>query len=179
LANVVSYIPANSVSLCDCTSGDRPWRPPSPSPAPPPSRPAPDRSAGGRRDATVAPSGRRSAAGRLAYAVVAPALLAAIVFELARHSTGWWQLAAFGLGPDLALLLGAGEGLAQGQLHARAVPVYNAVHRFWGPAALAALASVGPLGRGFFVGALGWGFHVTLDRSLGYGLRTRDGFQRA
>ena len=32
---------------------------------------------------------------------------------------------------------------------------------------------------GYLVGALAWAFHVSLDRAVGYGLRTRDGFQRA
>jgi len=121
----------------------------------------------------LSPGARRSI-----YALAALALLAAIAFELAGHSTGWWQLAAFAIGPDLALLLGAGEGLERGQLHSRAVPVYNAVHRFHGPVALAAVVAVGVLPLGFFVGALAWGLHVALDRAMGYGLRTRDGFQR-
>lgn len=77
-----------------------------------------------------------------------------------------------------AALLGGGEGLERGQLHARAVPLYNVVHRVAGPVALAALVALGVLPLGFLVGALAWGFHVTLDRALGYGLRTRDGFQR-
>jgi hypothetical protein len=57
------------------------------------------------------------------------------------------------------------------------VPVYNAVHRFWGPVALG-LAAAFFLPAGFFVGALAWALHVSLDRALGYGLRTPDGFQR-
>jgi hypothetical protein len=122
---------------------------------------------------------RRSSVARLLYALLALGLLAAIALEIARHDTGWWQLAAFGLGPDLALLLGAGSGLERGQLHPRAVPVYNALHRFWGPLALGALAALGLVSTGFLVGALAWAFHVALDRAVGYGLRTRDGFQRA
>jgi hypothetical protein len=121
---------------------------------------------------------RRSYA-RASYALLAAALLAAILFELGRHGTGYWQLAAFGLGPDLALLLGIGAGLERGQLHPRAVALYNLVHRFWGPLALAVLAAVGFLSLGFLVGALAWAFHVSLDRALGYGLRTPDGHQRA
>src|SRR5215207_1089673 len=116
---------------------------------------------------TTAVSHPRTTTPRLAYALLASGLLAAIVFELARHGTGWWQLAAFGLGPDLALLLGAGAGLARGQVHPRAVPVYNLVHRSWGPIALAALASLGVLSLGFLVGALAWAFHVSLDRAVG------------
>jgi hypothetical protein len=121
----------------------------------------------------------RKPTARLVYATLAALLVAAIAFEVASHGAGYWQLAAFGVGPDLALLAGAGAGLQKGQLHPRAVPVYNLVHRYWGPLALAAAASFGLVPLGFFVGALAWGFHVSLDRAIGYGLRTRDGFQRA
>jgi hypothetical protein len=55
---------------------------------------------------------------------------------------------------------------------------YSTVHRFWGPIALAALAARGVLSAGFLIGALTWAFHIALDRALGYGLRTRDGYQR-
>jgi len=113
---------------------------------------------------------------RTVYALLALALAGAIAFELARTGAGWWQLVAFGAGPDLALFLGVGAGLAKGQLHPRAVPLYNAVHRFWGPVALLAVSFVLP--AGYLVAALAWGFHVALDRTVGYGLRTRDGFQR-
>jgi hypothetical protein len=122
---------------------------------------------------------RRSSTGRLVYAALAALLLVAIAFAIARHGTGYWQLAAFGLGPDLALLAGVGVGLQKGQLHPRAVPLYNLVHRYWGPLALAAAAALALLPLGFLVGALAWGLHVSLDRAVGYGLRTRDGFQRA
>jgi hypothetical protein len=119
----------------------------------------------------------RSATGRLTYATFAALLVAAMVVEAITHSS-YWQIAAFGIGPDLALLYGAGRDLAQGQLHPRAVGVYNLVHRFWGPLALGAAAALGIVPIGFLVGALTWAFHVALDRALGYGLRTRDGFQR-
>ena len=100
---------------------------------------------------------------RIAYATLAAALLAAAIV------VGPWQLVVAGaVAPDLALLLGAGAP-APGQLHPRAVPYYNAVHRFWGPALLAPL--VPALG-------LAWGFHVALDRAVGYGLRDAHGFQR-
>jgi hypothetical protein len=121
----------------------------------------------------------RTVAPRLAYATLAAVLLTAIVIETVNHGTGYWQLAAFGLGPDLALFYGAGRGLVKGQLHPRAVGLYNLLHRFWGPAALLTLASIGLLPLGFFIGPLAWAFHIALDRSIGYGLRTRDGFQRA
>jgi hypothetical protein len=121
----------------------------------------------------------RSTAGRLAYAALATLLLVLIVFETAEHATGFWQLAAFGLGPDLALVYGAVTGLERGQLHPRAVPLYNLLHRFWCPLALLTLASLGLVPLGYFVGGLAWCLHIGLDRALGYGLRTRDGFQRA
>jgi hypothetical protein len=111
------------------------------------------------------------------YAALLAALLTATVFEAAKHG-GLGAALAGGLAPDLALLLGAGAGLAPGQLHPRAVPAYNAVHRFWGPVALAAAVSLGLLGTGWLVAGLAWGVHVALDRTVGYGLRTRDGFQQ-
>ncbi len=45
--------------------------------------------------------------GRIAYATVAGLLLVAIGLEIAKRVTGFWQVAAFGFGPDLALLYGA------------------------------------------------------------------------
>jgi hypothetical protein len=129
--------------------------------------------------AHAAPAVRpRGTAARVAYAVLAALLLVAVVLETARHGTGYWQIAVFGLGPDVALLFGAGSGLAKGQLHPRAVGLYNLLHRFWGPLVLAALASFGLIPLGYLIGALAWAFHIALDRALGYGLRTRDGFQR-
>ena len=119
----------------------------------------------------------RPDARRPAYAALAAALLAAALFELLRHDTGWWQFFAFGAAPDLALFLGAGAGLAKGQLHPRAVPVYNALHRFAGPLAFGVVAAAF-LPLGYFVGALAWGLHIAVDRVAGYGLRTPDGFQR-
>jgi len=119
----------------------------------------------------------RSALRRVLFAVLTTLFLAAAITGAIVLGTGWWQLFAFGLGPDVALLAGVGAGLAKGQLHPRAVPLYNALHSYWGPALLA-LAAVA-LPAGYLVGALAWGFHISLDRTVGYGKRTRDGFQRA
>ena len=80
---------------------------------------------------------------RPAYALLAVSLLAAVVAAVAKGQAEWWMAVAFGLGPDVALLLGAGRGLEKGQLHPRAVPLYNVLHRFWGPVALAAVAAAG------------------------------------
>jgi hypothetical protein len=122
--------------------------------------------------------GARRKPSQVAYPLLAVLLLGAIVFEVSKHSTGYWQIAVFAIGPDLALLGGFGDDLDRGQLNPRAVPIYNAVHRFLGPLALGILASLGPVPVGLLVGALTWALHIAIDRSLGYGLRTRDGFQR-
>jgi hypothetical protein len=116
---------------------------------------------------------------RIAYAALAAALLVAAVLEAVKHGTGYWQLAVFALGPDLALVYGVGAGLERGQLHPRAVRLYNLLHRFWLPAALGVAAAAGLLPIGYLVGALAWAFHISVDRAAGYGLRNRDGFQRA
>jgi hypothetical protein len=116
---------------------------------------------------------------RLAYAALAAGLVGLIVLVYARETVGWWPVVAFGLAPDLPLLLGAGKGLERGRLHPRAVPLYNAAHRFWGPLTLAAIALVASLPAAWLVGALAWATHVAVDRAVGYGLRTRDGFQRS
>jgi Domain of unknown function (DUF4260) len=121
----------------------------------------------------------RHSLARATYALIAIALAAAIAAELIAHGTGWWQLGIFGLGPDAALFAGLGSGLAKGQLHPRAIPLYNALHSLVGPIVLLALAATGVLGVAWLVGGLTWTFHIVLDRALGYGKRTRDGFQRA
>jgi Domain of unknown function (DUF4260) len=109
---------------------------------------------------------------RALYAVLALALLGACL-SVEGH---WWPAVVLGIAPDLALLAGFGRGLAPGQMHPRAVPLYNALHRFPGPVVLgAALVALGlsPLAP------LAWALHIAVDRTLGYGLRTRDGFRRA
>ncbi len=116
--------------------------------------------------------------GRPAWGALAAALFGAGLAVVLTQGAGGWQLAAFALAPDLPLLAGGGRGLARGQLRRRAVPAYNALHRLSGPAALALVLLAG-LGAGWLVAALAWSAHIALDRSLGYGLRTRDGLQRA
>ena len=113
---------------------------------------------------------------RIAYAALTALLIAALALEVAATDTSWWLVVVFLLGPDIALLLGIGSGLEKGQLHPRAVPLYNALHRYWGPAALA-LASI-VLPEGWLAAALAWALHVSVDRTVGYGLRTPEGFQR-
>ena len=92
--------------------------------------------------------------------------------------TGLWQFFVFGAMPDVALFLGVGSGLAKGQLHPRAVPLYNALHHPAGPLAFAIVAAAF-MPVGYLVGAAAWALHLGIDRVAGYGLRTPDGFQRA
>jgi hypothetical protein len=119
---------------------------------------------------------RTRTARRAAYGLLSAALLAAAIAAVIEHGSGWWLFTAFIIAPDLALLLGMGPGLEKGRLHPRAVPHYNALHSFFGPALLAIAAIV--LGPGALIGALAWALHIAFDRSVGYGMRTRDGFQR-
>lgn len=120
---------------------------------------------------------RSRSASRAAYATAGAALLALAAAAASEH--GAWALASVGLlGPDLALLLGAGRGLAHGQLHPRAVGAYNALHRFWAPLALVIAAGLDVLGPGWLALGLAWAAHVAVDRAVGYGLRDAQGFQR-
>jgi Domain of unknown function (DUF4260) len=112
-----------------------------------------------------------------AFALLTALLLSAAVAGAVAHGSGWWLLAAFAIGPDIALLFGFGTGLEKGRLHPRAVRLYNAAHSYWGPALVAVAAAALP--SGFLIGALAWAFHISLDRAIGYGMRTRDGFQRS
>jgi len=84
----------------------------------------------------------------------------------------------FAIAPDLSFLAGMGGGLARGQLHPRAVPIYNAVHRYWAPVVLVAVTLVLHSPEWLAAG-LAWIAHISFDRSLGFGLRTREGFQRS
>jgi hypothetical protein len=119
----------------------------------------------------------RRPAARAAIAALAAGLLGAAVAVVVTTGAGWaWVAAAF-VAPDVALLLGAGRGLAPGQLHPRAVPLYNAFHHPAGPIALAALWAAGLAGAGPLAAALAWGAHIAMDRAAGYGMRTRSGHQ--
>jgi uncharacterized protein DUF4260 len=113
---------------------------------------------------------------RAAYGLLSAVLLAAAIAAVISHGSGWWIFTAFIVAPDLGVLLGMGSGLEKGRLHPRAIRLYNALHSLIGPALLA-LAAIA-LGPGALIGALAWAFHICFDRSIGYGMRTRDGFQR-
>src|SRR6185436_14283546 len=94
----------------------------------------------------LSPAARRAVA-----AVGALILLTAAVAVALDAGTGWWQLGIFLIATDVALLAGAGRGLERGQLHPRAVALYNALHRPIGPALLAVAALTGVLGVGYLV----------------------------
>lgn len=82
--------------------------------------------------------------------------------------------------PDLTFLVGVGQPVEKGYLPTRAVPYYNAMHRFLPPLLLTLIVGVGlaplePAGLVLFVAGLSWMAHVALDRAAGYGLRNPDG----
>ncbi|MCA9860303.1 MAG: DUF4260 family protein [Thermomicrobiales bacterium] len=115
---------------------------------------------------------------RIGWGAAAIALLAGTVLQVQDHGGGWLAL-GFALMPDLGLIAGIDRGLAKGQLAPRAVPIYNALHRFIGPALVAALALSGVIPAVWLAAALGWALHISIDRAVGYGLRGNDGFQRS
>ncbi|MFF4396022.1 DUF4260 family protein [Streptomyces sp. NPDC001480] len=83
--------------------------------------------------------------------------------------------------PDLTFLVAVDEAprMAKGQLAPRAVPYYNAMHRALVPVALIALYTVAPIAWApGFAALCGWLAHISYDRAFGYGLRTKEGFQR-
>lgn len=114
---------------------------------------------------------------RLAYAALGFVAAGLGIATVVTQHASWWPLVVLAIAPDIALVVGASPGLERGRLHPRAVPLYNAVHRFWAPAFLVLVAAV--LRQPAWVaGGLAWISHIGFDRSLGFGLRTPQGFQR-
>ena len=111
---------------------------------------------------------------RLGWAVLGAAALAGAFIVAGADA---WQTWVFLFLPDVGLLAGMSPGLQQGQLHPRAVPLYNALHVPVGPIVLALASLV--IGIDWFAGALAWAAHIAIDRAFGYRLRTREGFIRA
>ena len=114
---------------------------------------------------------------RLVWALVAVALIAIVIYLVRDRGHGWIAL-AFAVMPDIGLLAGISPNLQKGQIHPRAVPLYNALHRLVGPAALLLIGATGAVGDWALVAAVAWAAHVAVDRALGYGLRDREGFVR-
>jgi hypothetical protein len=110
---------------------------------------------------------------RLGWAALGAAALAG-AFILAGADA--WQTWVFLVLPDIALLYGMSPGLEKGQLHPRAVRLYNALHMPVGPTLLALASLV--IGIDWFAGALAWIAHIAIDRAFGYRLRDRQGFIR-
>ncbi|MYR45591.1 DUF4260 family protein [Streptomyces sp. SID5910] len=104
------------------------------------------------------------------------------VVEAVNHGWAAGLLAfAFFLAPDLTFLVGLSVAprMEKGQLPPRAVPYYNAAHRALVPLALVVLYPLTPLTWApAFAALCGWLAHISYDRAFGYGLRTKEGFQR-
>lgn len=115
---------------------------------------------------------------RLGWAAGGLAGIALAIYVLVVHQAAWWPFAVFLIAPDITFLVGLQPGLQRGQLARRAVPVYNAAHRFWAPAVLVILSFVLGGWAGTAAG-LAWCAHIAIDRSFGFGLRTPEGFQSA
>ncbi|MGW8702535.1 DUF4260 family protein [Streptomyces eurythermus] len=107
---------------------------------------------------------------------------ASAVVECVRHGWPATLLAlAFLVLPDLTFLVALDEAppMAKGQLPPRAVPYYNALHRALVPFTLAVAYAALPLDwPPAFAALCGWLAHISYDRALGYGLRTKEGYQR-
>jgi hypothetical protein len=115
---------------------------------------------------------------RLPFLVVGGTLLAVAIGLAVTWDTGVSSVLLFALLPDAALLLAIGQTAERGQLPSRAVPAYNLMHHPAVPLALLALAAAGVFGHYWLVAALAWSAHIAIDRGVGYGLRTKDGWQR-
>jgi hypothetical protein len=89
---------------------------------------------------------------RVAYGALGIGLAALAVWQVVGRGTGLWHVAAFAVAPDLPLLFGGTK--ERGRISRRAVRLYNATHRFWGPVAIA-VASLG-LGTAWLAGASAW-----------------------
>lgn len=113
---------------------------------------------------------------RKTYGLLAAALAGATITTLVATDASGWAALGFAVMPDLALLAGMSSGLEKGRLHPRAVPLYNALHSFIGPVALGTASLA--LGPTWLAAALAWGTHIAVDRAVGYGMRTPEGFQR-
>lgn len=116
---------------------------------------------------------------RLAYLALGLIAAGLAIYLISSRGASVLPLIVFAIAPDLALLLGAAPGLARGQIHPRAVPLYNAVHRLWVPLVLIVVALVILRSPSWVVAGLAWLAHIAFDRSSGFGLRSREGFQRS
>jgi uncharacterized membrane protein YfcA len=114
---------------------------------------------------------------RLVWAVVAVVAIP-VTFLLARERGDGWIAILFAIMPDIGLVYGFSSSLAKGQLHPRAVPLYNALHSAGGPLITLLAGLSGPAPGWILVAGLAWLSHVAFDRAIGYGLRDRNGYIR-
>jgi hypothetical protein len=97
---------------------------------------------------------------------LAVAAVTAVLY--ARTGVSWWLFAALWLAPDLSML-----GYLAGAC--RGARVYNAIHTYVTPAALALCALLLHAHVALAIAVI-WANHIGVDRLLGYGLRYADGF---
>ncbi|NGN64990.1 DUF4260 domain-containing protein [Streptomyces sp. A7024] len=120
---------------------------------------------------------------RTAWAASALFWGALAVMEGMNHGALAYLFAAvFFIAPDLTFLVAVRDARTArpGQLPPRAVPFYNAAHRALVPVALLVIYTYAPITWAPILAALsGWIAHISMDRAFGYGLRTKEGFQRA
>ena len=114
---------------------------------------------------------------KLVYAALGFVATSLAIAEVVTQHATWWPLVVFAMAPDLSFLVSMSTGLARGQLAPRAVPIYNAVHRYWVPVVLVVITFLVHSPEWVAAG-LAWIAHISFDRSLGFGLRTPDGFQK-
>jgi uncharacterized protein DUF4260 len=97
---------------------------------------------------------------------LAVAAVSAVLY--ARTGASWWLFAALWLVPDLSML-----GYLGGSC--RGARIYNAVHSYIAPAALAISALLLDA-HNLLPISLVWVNHIGVDRLLGFGLKYADGF---
>jgi hypothetical protein len=95
------------------------------------------------------------------------AAVAALLYS--RTGASWWLFGGLWLVPDLSML-GYLAGPCQG------ARIYNAIHSYVAPGALALVALLLPGTRAALPIALIWANHIGVDRLLGYGLKYGNGF---
>jgi membrane-bound metal-dependent hydrolase YbcI (DUF457 family) len=114
---------------------------------------------------------------RIVRGAIALVLIAATIWVARRDDANGWIAMLFAIAPDFAFFAGIGQPVQKGQMPPRAIPVYNALHMLVGPIVLAGVALVLDRNMTLIGGALAWASHIMVDRTVGYGLRGRDGFQ--
>jgi hypothetical protein len=139
---------------------------------------------------------RREVLRRSFWLIAGLVLIAFAIFEVAAHDLGPWPIIVFALLPDFAFVAGVGQPHQRGQLPPRAVPLYNLAHGLALPLTLTTLALIAliavkalvtdpgqlqaarnaPLVA--YVAGITWVAHIAIDRAIGFGLRTPDGWQR-